>query len=288
MRHFYYTLFLLLSGCHLPAQYLDLGISLGGANYLGDLTPSSFFASVGETGGYAGVRGRYHFNDRFALRVGGNFGVISAYDADAVRRNGDRWERNLHFRSRIREIEMTLQFNLLPYRPLQSQHRFIPYLFIGLAGFEFNPQASYQDQWYDLQPLGTEGQGLSGYPEKYSLTQIAVPFGLGLTFALTKNLNAGFELSMRKTFTDYLDDVSSDYPDLNELAMERGDIARRLSWRTDEILPDARPPVKGAERGDPRDLDWYIFGGFSLSYTFIAPDNRRLKAKRGKVRCPKL
>jgi hypothetical protein len=60
--------------------------------------------------------------------------------------------------------------------------------------------------------LSTEGQGI--YPDKkpYSLWQPTIPFGGGVKFAITENLRIGFEIGLRKLFTDYLDDVSTSYP----------------------------------------------------------------------------
>ena len=73
-------------------------------------------------------------------------------------------------------------------------------------------------------PLSTEGQGLADFPgqKPYHLTQFALPFGIGLRYALSDNVHIGFELSDRKTFTDYLDDVSSHYVDHEQLLIARG------------------------------------------------------------------
>ncbi len=269
MKSFFCSFFLLFITSNSSAQYFDLGVSLGGANYLGDLTPGSFFVSLGETHVYAGIGARLNLTDRFSFRSSVNYGEISADDNVANNLNEFRRSRNLQFRSSIKEIELSAQINLLRYEPYMLESRFTPYVTVGIGIFSFNPRALYQGEWYDLQPLGTEGQGLPGNEGKYPLTQLSIPIGGGLKFALTENLNLTVEYSMRKTFTDYLDDVSSTYPDLNELARERGEIARKLSWRTDEIIPEAVPPSPGSGRGYSDDQDWYIFAGFSITYNFI-------------------
>ncbi len=71
--------------------------------------------------------------------------------------------------------------------------------------FSFNPQArnvdplaENKDHWYDLQPLGTEGQGLTGQPVLYSLTSFSIPFGLGLKVNFLRNFSFGAEWGMRK------------------------------------------------------------------------------------------
>ncbi len=293
MRIQYYPLVLLGLFVHsLSAQssYLEIGGRVGGANYLGDLTPSSFLTSIGETGVHAGIFGRFHFNEELTFRIGGNFGMIGADDARSLDSKGARRRRNLSFRSYIAELEVGAQYNLLPYRPLHLKKRFSPYFFVGIAIFRFNPQAYYQGDWHNLQPMGTEGQGLPGYHSKYKLTQVCIPFGWALKYAFTDNLNITLEYGLRKTFTDYLDDTSGLYPDLNQLIEESGELAGKLSWRTGEIFPDAEPPSPGSQRGDPEDLDWYIFSSISLSYNFIYPNVYRTqgKGKRSKSKCPKM
>ncbi len=272
---------------NLPGQYFELGGILGGSNYLGDLTPSKFWTSVGETDIYSGIFGRYHLNDRVALRSGLNFGLIGANDAKAINLDRARFMRNLSFRSNLIELELGVQISLFRYQPRNLQKRLTPYGFLGLGIFKHNPQGFYQEKWHDLQTLGTEGQGLDNYPDKYSLTQISIPIGFGIKYALSSNINIGFEYGMRITFTDYLDDTSGFYPDLDELARKKGELARKLSWRTNEILPDASPPLPGAQRGDPKDLDWYIFTGLYLSYNFIYDFGYSKMKKKAKNKCPK-
>ena len=71
--------------------------------------------------------------------------------------------------------------------------------------YNFNPQAENRNgQWVDLQPLGTEGQGTTAYPErkKYARTQIAIPFGGGIKYTLNERLNIMFSFSARKSLTD--------------------------------------------------------------------------------------
>lgn len=292
MRTLYYTFLVGLLVHYLPAQssYLEIGGRLGGSNYLGDLTPSSFLTSIGETGVHTGVFARYHLSDDLALRGGLNFGLIGAHDSRSLDLDGARRRRNLSFRSYIAEVEIGAQYNLLPYRPLHLKKRFSPYFFLGISVFRFNPQTYYEGKWYNLQPMGTEGQGLPGYHRKYRLTQFAVPFGFAIKYAITDNLNITAEYGFRKTFTDYLDDTSGRYPDLEELAQEHGELASELSWRTDELFPDAEPPRPGTQRGDPEDLDWYIFTGVSLSYNFIYSSvyRPRKRGRKGGSKCPKV
>ena len=277
----FFTFFTLFS---IQAQHLEIGVKAGLSNYLGDLTPSTLWVSFGDTRPHFGCFARYNLIDWITIRGGFNYGKIAASDARSV--NEIRKQRNISFRSDIFEIELVTEINILGYQPYRLRKRFSPYVFAGLAFFRFNPQAELNGIWYDLQPLGTEGQGLPGQPSKYHLSQFAIPAGLGLKFALTKNWNIGAEFGMRKTYTDYLDDISSTYPNLDLLGEVNGALASELSWRTDELGLDIPPPGEGRNRGDPEDLDWYIFSGVFVSFNFIGTEHLKSKGKRTKIKCP--
>lgn len=276
---------------YFQAQYLEIGGSLAASNYLGDLAPSNLWTSIGQTNWAQGVFVRYNINNFIAFRFDLTHGFISASDKfssdDSFRKN-----RNLSFRTEIYEAALLGELNILGFQPDGKKKMFSPYIFSGIALYKFNPQTKFEDQWYDLQPLGTEGQGLPNYPKKYSLTQFSIPVGAGLKVAMNKNFTITFETGFRKTYTDYLDDVSSIYPDLEELVEINGEIAAELSWRQDEINADAVPPSSGSGRGDPLDLDWYIFSKLAISYNFIKgkkilkKGKRKKRKKRNLLKCP--
>ncbi len=68
-------------------------------------------------------------------------------------------------------------------------------------------------EWVDLKPLRTEGQGLIPGREEYKLTQLNIPMGIGVKYFLTETFHVSSEVLHRKTFTDYIDDVSTNYVD---------------------------------------------------------------------------
>ena len=263
MRAYITCLFIILN-FSVNAQ-LELGLKGGGTNYLGDLAPSNLRTSLGETKLHLGVFMRYHFFDAVAVRAGANYGKIGSSDANA-NPGSSRIARNLSFRSNIFEGELSLEIH--PLGLFDFDFPLSPYFFGGVAAFRFNPQAEYEGVWYDLQPLGTEGQGLEGSPEKYNLVQLSIPAGIGLKYSINENWLIGIESGLRKTFTDYLDDLSTVYPDLDALSSTNGTLAAQLSWRGGEINPDAIPPSSGTERGDADDLDWYIFSSVYVAYRF--------------------
>ena len=154
------------------------------------------------------------------------------------------------------------------------RQRFSPYVFAGVSVFNHNPRAFYNGQWIDLQPLGTEGQGTTAFPERdpYGLTQVGVPMGGGVRIALTEKWTLGAEVKFTKTFTDYLDDVSTTYVAQDVLIAENGILAWNLSNRTGEYLNTE--PLNWDEavvRGDPADKDWFIVGGITIARNLLRP-----------------
>jgi len=285
MRIQNYTLALALTFiCNFSnAQYFDVGGNLGIATYQGDLTPKNINASFGDTNFSLGVFGRLNVNDFIAFRLDFTQAKISANDQFA--RDNWRKNRNLNFTSNISELAFMGEINLLGFSPTNRrgrQRKISPFIFGGLAVFKFNPKTEYNGVWYDLQPLGTEGQGLSGGKEKYSLVQYSIPLGAGLKVAFNPRWTVSFDVGTRKTSTDYLDDVSGFYPDLELLGATHGAIAAELSFRTDEIHDDVLLPQPGHGRGDPKDRDWYIFSKITVSYNFIKQNKYYRNGKKGK------
>ncbi len=279
---------MLFSIIQINAQHLELGASLGFSNYLGDLAPSSFIGSIGESHIATSIFSKYNFNDRIALLGSFSYGRIGSSDAASYIRfnNNFRKERNLSFRSDIFELAIIGEFNILGFQPYLKEHPFAPYIFGGIAVYRFNPQASFNGAWHDLQPLGTEGQGLANQPQKYKLTQFSIPFGAGIKFTFHPRISIGMDIGLRKTFTDYLDDVSNAYPDLSLLEATNGTLASELSWRGDEIDMEASPPEAGSGRGDPTDLDWYVFSKVMISYNFFNYSNSKGRGKPTSLKCP--
>lgn len=236
-----------------------ISLFTGAINYQGDVNPNSF--TLSHSNFAAGIIIRKPLNRWLTLRAGATMGKIEA---------ADKWNReylkprNLSFATTIKEAYIGLEITVLD----MSAGRFTPYLYGGIAVFHFNPWTldNTGTKTY-LKPLSTEGQGLSQYPEKktYNLTQLCLPLGGGIKFAVSDGLSVGLELSQRKSFTDYIDDVSGEYIDGEVLLREKGSKAVELAYRADE-LPGGRPffPAHGDQRGTPSEMDWYYFVGLNL------------------------
>jgi hypothetical protein len=244
-------------------QHWEVGIMAGGANYSGDLTPGPIV--LARTGFAGGGLVRYNISNYWTLKLNAYDGEISGSDADATTEQNKL--RNLNFRSNVLDIGLQGELNILGFQSGTGKLRTSPYIFGGFSVFKFDPQAYYGGQWVRLQPLGTEGQGTIKYNDrqKYALTQVSIPFGIGLKHNFSGWWNIGFEFGWRKTFTDYLDDVSTTYVLSDYLAAQNGQLAANLSNRSTD--PKANTFDDKVQRGNSTNKDWYMFGGLTLTYT---------------------
>jgi hypothetical protein len=227
-----------------------------------------------------------HLNSRWALQLGYKNAAVSGADSYSTQ-EGFR-VRNLSFESKINELQASLRYYPLGYIP--EQKRWSPYFFTGVTLFHFNPMAEYQGNWVELQPLGTEGQGTSAFPDRkpYRLTQIAVPLGGGVKYLLSPSLAVGVEGTLQVTFTDYLDDLSNTYVDPAILIAENGLMAYHLSNRTGEYL-GGEPTLKTSTspRGNPDVNDYYGYFGVTFSFIFPSGFIESAAAKRANIGCGK-
>lgn len=259
----------LIAGTSIAQKSLEFGINGGLSSYLGDLKPQA--VRMNQNALALGLQAKYNLNSLISARLSLSHGTIKGSDAKSDQ--SDLVARNLSFRSRITEFALIGEINILNFgshklnKNNRSYHRFSPYLFGGIAVFGFNPEAKYNGRWYDLQPLGTEGQDVAGgNVSSYKLTQISLPVGAGVKFELTPNIILGYELGWRKTFTDYLDDVSGTYFNESAVRQANGSLAAELAFRGDELESATSYPNQGAIRGNSENKDWYVFSTFSIAY----------------------
>lgn len=232
--------------------YNAIGISLNAFNYYGDLSPSPKKLSTDLSFTRPAVGGSFvhRFGPRYQLVASFMLGGIKGSDSESADPNDTdaafRYVRNLSFRNRIQELSVVGQVDLFENQATYiSRVRWTPYLYAGIAVFHHNPQAQVPDtdlngnpfsnagEWVDLKPLKTEGTD-------YKLIQAAIPFGIGARFRINELMDIAGEFGFRYTFTDYLDDVSGYYVDLNTLD---GELAKAMSYRSNEVKPGASDKV---------------------------------------------
>lgn len=241
--------------------FTDLGGNKGiGKNFIKDL-------NVKNTRPSFGLYALATYREAIGVRLEGTFGSIQAYDSilkkDAKSTFG-RYERNLSFKSRITDVQLSFEIHPLFFKQYQEDEApyFSPYIVAGIGYYSFNPQAQLNGKWYDLQPLRTEGQGFAQYPNSkpYKLNQINVPVGIGLRYELTPSVYTRLEVVHRFLFTDYLDDVSGAYIDPNDfylnLPPNLASISEQMHNRI--INSPGYTPTPGTPRGDSKDNDSFF------------------------------
>jgi Domain of unknown function (DUF6089) len=244
------------------AQYIEVGGMAGGTSYIGDL--QKFKPEIGSFGPTVSLMARWNRSPKFAFRATAMYGSFNATDARNV---GYNRNRNLEVQTTLYELAVCAEYNLMPFDVIDGKTS-SPYLFFGVGGLYFNPQARYQGKFIDLRPLGTEGQFITG-TKTYSPFQVVIPMGIGVKLALSQRLSVGFEFGVRQTFTDYLDDVSKTYPNLDALA-KLNPIAVEMSYKV-ATAPGQRVNVEGQKRGDAYSTDRYYSVGMSMMYSLATP-----------------
>lgn len=235
----------------------EFGFFGGGSYYIGDL--NSFKHFVYSKPAFGAIY-RYNLGYRASSRFTVSYGNVWAEDGRAD--DPFQVNRNLSFKSRIIEVAAGFEVNILKYSIASMRNPFTPYLFYEIAYFRMNPQVDYNGNTIDLQTIGTEGQGTDLTDKNpYSLNQISIPLGIGIKFNLAKRLAMSVEYGIRKTFTDYLDDVSGDYVDPDLLTAENGPLAGELSNRSLDGANRA-----GFNRGNASTKDWYVFYGAMITF----------------------
>jgi hypothetical protein len=268
------TLFILIAFCAFSftgktQQFnpnTEVGVLLGASYYLGDLN-TTHFKNVLAAGGLVV---RKNIDRRFSYKAELLYLNLAADDKnnspDTIAIN-----RGLHFKSPVYELSGQIEFNFLPYEPGNVLYTWTPFIYTGISLFHFNPQAENKDgEWLDLHELATEGQGTTTnfngeYRSQYSLIQFAIPLGGGVKIAVNPSFNIILEYGIRKTFTDYLDDVSTTFVGSspedanNDYPIEMSEDAE---WMSD---PTGTHKL-GDQRGNPNKKDWYSFAGITLSF----------------------
>lgn len=292
-------------------KYFEVGINIGPSFFLGDLgghrgkgTRFVKDLNLPLTEIMLGAFATYYPNKWVGFRAAAQYGKISGEDKIISTKGTDelyRKQRNLDFRSDIFEAYVAAEMFPLMYLNRNDPDyapRLRPYVTAGVGYLHFNPQGSLTDAngkktWYYLRPLHTEGQGFPEYPERkeYSLDQINIPMGLGAKYYISPRFNISFEILIRKSFTDYIDDVSTEYIDPNlfdkYLSPHDAKIARQISDKVFAIVdPGLSRNSPGTQRGNPRQNDSYFTTFLKFGIRLGSIQDRYEKNVASRMRCP--
>lgn len=270
-----------LSFKSIAQQRLEIGALVGGSFYQGDILGQTVNEIAPNTHATASLQAGYFFNNHFGFRFSGGYGKMSG--GDNFSEFPWRQRRNLSFHSTVYNAGLRAEYNLTGYNPARGQY-FTIYPFLGYQHVFFDPRTMYMGKEYRLQPLGTEGQGLAKYPnlKPYDLNVGSINYGAGMRLAVTEQISLGLEVSLFRTFTDYLDDVAGKYVPYTDILNEKGDfIAASLSNRENELTGNDKITLRNHNeiRGNGSVSDYYYQFGLTLAYNIFDPFQE--KAKKG-------
>ncbi len=257
-------------------KYYRSGFYIGGGitNFLGELggrdqigSPFIYDLELVATRPAFQIGYFYHLSQDVTIMFQGFWGILTG--ADSLTKEMFRHNRNIHFKTNVWEFSIMGRYKFIQEKPghryklrkVRGRKAFIfgVYLQSGLAFFLFEPKAQYKGKWYKLRLLHTEGQGLKPGTKPYKPYSFAIPLTFGFTYAFDLKNRIELEVSWRKTFTDYIDDTSTEYYDPQILKSKYGEAAAYFSnpclCQEDWAKWSTKP---GQQRGDPRDKDAYI------------------------------
>jgi hypothetical protein len=286
---------------------IEIGLGIGPSFFLGDVggnhgKGTTFIKDVNlpMTKLMKGAYVNFYPAEWIGFRLAANVGEIEGYDSLSASDKDayERKKRNLGFRSNIEEAYIAMEIYPTVFFEQYDglEHKLRPYGLIGFGMFHFNPKAQYIEPngtktWVELQPLHLEGQGFPEFPDRknYSLTQDELVMGFGFKYYLRENIYVGFEILHRKTFTDYVDDVSTKYIDPHYydmyLSPSQAVIAKQMAYREKFLNPSVNRPYINYQRGDPKQNDAYFSGLLRFGLRLNGSNSPSGRAKR-QLKCP--
>jgi hypothetical protein len=276
------------------AQFQELNIGVGDATYYGDLNSMNQrgFGDLFKEGissknmklsfslGY-----RYNFKERFSIGLNFYHMNLAGYDSDNANpvgfdANFYRKGRNLSFFTTVNQG--FADFKIEPFRTAtkwneMKKWHLSPYVSGGIGFFKFNPKTLYNGQEVELQPLGTEGQGIAGYKAPYSLFEICIPVGIGVRFTEPRRrFSVSLDFNYNHTFTDYIDDVSGNYVDPAVISANnnasRAGLINALANRNTYGSGYEYITTSAQQRGNANNNDFFMTSQVKFSYYFKNSD----------------
>lgn len=184
MRKFFVYILLLLSTLTINAQINELGVFLGGSNYIGDVGPTDYIAPNNVA---LGFMYKWNRSTRHAYRFSYTYSEIEAKDSDSD--VSGRKLRGYSFKNYVHEFSAGLEFNFFEFDLHSHENTMTPYVFTGVNYFIYNE---------DFIPNKTNELD-------YRHSQFAIPMIVGIKTRLFRNFILGAEVGARYTLTDNLD-----------------------------------------------------------------------------------
>jgi len=193
---------LVLMGSVGRAQKIEIGASLGGLNYKGDIAPAfnpRFFRPGGS------LFFRYNVSRAVTFRAEIMRGSITG--DDAFSKDPFQKARNLSFRTKLSEANLITEYNFLDYEDRRFALNWTPYVFAGIGYSRFSPEPKTSD---------------------YATQGWVLPYGVGVKYQINRPWNIGLEFGTRKTFTDHLDNLGG--TPVTTIKLDQGDMTTKDAY----------------------------------------------------------
>lgn len=162
------------------AQEGNLGIAAGAGYYNGELNQRSVLYMPAPA---FGVLYRHNFDERWSLRIGGNYFNLKGDDSKSE--NSYQTTRGYSFSKRIWDLGPQIEFNFT----------------------DFNKE-KYTTEYFT--PYFTTGVLLTIVSDAKRPFEFAVPIGIGFKYAVTDQIVAGLEWNYRWSNSDEIDGLTAD------------------------------------------------------------------------------
>ena len=208
------------------AQFHEIGLFLGGSNYIGDIGTDQY---INPTAPAFGLVYKWNLTERYSLR--GGLTLSKLKEKETNNQDLNRFNRAYSFDNLIQEANVGIEFNFKEFNLHDADFNFTPYISYGLSYFQY-------DQYF-ITPNGPGGNPV--YTNFGKDQEFAIPIILGLKLNPNPFLILGFEFGARYSLTDNLDGSNPGNQYINEVDLKFGNINNN---------------------------DWYLFMGFTISFTF--------------------
>ncbi|WP_220764947.1 DUF6089 family protein [Flavobacterium sp. UMI-01] len=178
------------------SQIHEVGVFLGGSNYIGDVGPTTYIAPNELA---LGLLYRWNKSPRHSYRISYTLSNLSANDLDSD--EGSRNLRGYHFENNIKEVSLGLEFNFFDFNLHQIGNKTTPYVYSGISYTRYSSLFFSGGQERTDSRRGT----------------IAIPMTVGIKSKLNRNFIIGIEVGARYTMADDIDGSNPKNQNLSQL-----------------------------------------------------------------------
>jgi len=224
----------LLSSLYSFAQINELGVFLGGSNYIGDIGSTKYIWPNNYA--FGGIY-KWNMNPHFTIRGTYTYAKISGDDTKSG--NSFREARGRAFSNSLHELAGGIEYHFFKYSLSKIGYTQTPYIIVEAAVNNYSIIKKNKD--------GNTERDEDGNLITERTFNFTVPFGIGYKTKLAPNIGIALETSFRYTFRDDIDG----YP-------------------TYEIVDEDGIPVDvdGNIQINPNNNDWYVFTGITIVFAF--------------------